>query len=539
MSYERGDKVTKVKALVRYELTNIKRGKLIWVIAILYAFGIEQSISSMFTYGNNAVSLVELIKHSWVPINFIMIPLMIMAMMVGESDDEIFKVMDISPLETILSKLLTLAIVDVVILAANIIIAVVIALICKVSIGYFFYQMLGYVVNTIVSLVVCSLLGLFIGQVLIKKVGAVVSLVVNIVIFIILSNFYKLHNVIFPLFDIRNSAGSFDVISYDKSYLYHNVFWLIISIILIITMYELSFGKVESKRSRMLRTGIIICSIAVCAYLGIGIYSLKPTFYENEAVQKVEAGGFDNKNKVSFSKSDSDYYIEKYKMNINIDNEFKNNCSMNVMINQNNIDSIKLALYEGLKISNIKVDEKQCSFDRKENSFVIKLPKQYSKGDKININLQYSGFINTTWRNGEELFFARSNAFFLAHTFEWYPKQSDEYLKDYEIELMHSGKNKVYSNLDNQSQSPKYKLSGKAKEIFIICGHIEERKYKGYTFVGNEELINNDKYCEQIIKELKNNNIDGIEKVIFSPFVPYKMITKDYGSSFMTSMGDF
>lgn len=528
----------KVNALVRYELTNIKRGKLIWVIAILYAFGIEQCISFMFTYGNNALSLVELIKNSWLPINLIMVPLMISAMMVGESDDEIFKVMDISHVEAMSSKLLTLAIIDGVILSANIIIVVVIALICKVSIGYFFYQMLGYVVNTIVSLIVCSLLGLFIGQVLIKKVGAVVSLAINIVIFIILSNFYKMYNIIVPLFNIRTHSGSFDVISYNKSYLYHNAFWLIISMILIITMYELSFGKVESKRSRMLRTGIIICSIAVCAYLGVGIYSLKPTFYENEAAHKVEMEGLDSKNRVSFSKSDSDYYIDKYKMNINIDNEFKNNCSMEVMINKDNIDSIKLGLYQGLKISNIKVDEKQCSFDRKENSFVIKLPKQYSKGDKININLQYSGLINTTWVNGEELFFARSNAFFLAHAFEWYPKQSYQYLKDYEIELMHSGNNKVYSNLDNQSQSPKYKLSGKAKEIFIICGHIEERKYKGYTFVGNEELINNDKYCNQTIDNLKRSNIEGIEKVVYSPTVPGKLENSDYGSSFLTSMGE-
>lgn len=528
----------KVNALVRYELTNIKRGKLIWVIAILYAFGIEQCISLMFTYGNNALSLVQLIKSSWLPINFIMVPLMILAMIVGESDDEIFKVMDISHIEAMLSKLLTLAIIDGVILSANIIIAVVIALICKVSIGYFFYQMLGYVVNTIVSLVVCSLIGLFIGQVLVKKVGAVVSLAINIVIFIILCNFYKLYNVIVPLFNIRTYSGSFDVISYDKSYLYHNAFWLTISVILIITMYEISFGKVENKRSRMLRTGMIICSIFVCTYLGIGIYSLKPTFYENEAVQKVEMKGLDSKNKVSFSKSDSDYYIEKYKMNISIDNEFKNNCSMDLMINKDNTDSIKLGLYKGLKISNILVDEKQCSFDRKENSFVIKLPKQYSIGSKINIKLQYSGFINTTWVNGEELFFARSNAFFLAHAFEWYPKQSYEYLKDYEIELMHSGKNKVYSNLDNQSQSSKYKLSGRAKEIFIIYGHIEERKYKGYTFVGNEELINNDKSCDETIDYFNRNNIDGIEKVVYSPAVPGKLNNSDYGSSLLMSRGE-
>lgn len=64
----------KINALIRYEFINLRRGVLIWIIPILYAIGIQQQIYGVCLNGRT-ISLVGLIGYSWVPLNFIMIPL--------------------------------------------------------------------------------------------------------------------------------------------------------------------------------------------------------------------------------------------------------------------------------------------------------------------------------------------------------------------------------------------------------------------------------------------------------------------------------
>ena len=69
--------MSRVKGLIRYELTNIRRGILIWVAIALFAFAAEQNVSSMFRGGFSYLSLAGFIATSWLPLNFIMIPTMI------------------------------------------------------------------------------------------------------------------------------------------------------------------------------------------------------------------------------------------------------------------------------------------------------------------------------------------------------------------------------------------------------------------------------------------------------------------------------
>ena len=88
------NRLKKISALIKYEVIDIFRGKLIWIIFFLYLFGVIQVISSMKMGGYSFFTLVGLIKVSWLPLNFIMIPVMLLSMKIGESENEIFKILD-------------------------------------------------------------------------------------------------------------------------------------------------------------------------------------------------------------------------------------------------------------------------------------------------------------------------------------------------------------------------------------------------------------------------------------------------------------
>ncbi|MDP4089257.1 MAG: hypothetical protein Q8930_08335, partial [Bacillota bacterium] len=366
----------KVNALVRHEIINLRRGKLIWIAAILYVVGVQQVISSMYTFGSTFMSLVGLIKTSWLPLNFIMIPLLLLSMNIGYSRNEVFETLDISPGEVLLSKVLTVAIVDGVILAVNILLAAVISVICKVSIGYFLYELIGYFVNTVIFLAATGSIGLFIGQVLCRYVGLVVSFITAIILFILLSNFYKTFNNIVPLIDIRTSTSSFEVISYDKGYVLQNILWLMISLILLFVMY-VHLNRIKGKvKAASLQIGALIVTVAVCVALVIGIESAQPTIFnigKRTYLEKEQKNVFDNV-ETFFSKEDCGYYVEKYNMNLSINNGISNNCEMNIRVNGDKVNTIELGLYKKLNISKVELDGEASKYDRTSNSFIVNLP---------------------------------------------------------------------------------------------------------------------------------------------------------------------
>jgi hypothetical protein len=521
----------KINALVKYEFINIRRGFLIWIVAILYAFGVQQDLSSMFTFGHHSLLLVGLIKVSWLPINFIMVPLLLLSLKVGESENEIFKSIDISPKEIILSKLSVMSIIDAIILFVTIILAIIVGIICKVSIGYFLYQSIGYITNTTVVLIVCNLLGLFLGQVVSRKFGDIVGFIAVIALFVLLCNFYKVSNNIFPLFNIRTLAGSFDVISYNKSYVFHIIFWLVLCLVLFIIPYVYKYRKNQSSRALIFKSSAIILALITCIGLAIIINSMNLKSYEIGSRREYESGK--NKFNTYFSNTDCGYYVDKYDMALKLDNKLQNDCTMEIRINKNGISSIELGLYEKLNINNIEAEGKKLEFNRTKNSFIVKLPREYNSGDIVNMKVAYEGAINTRWLQGEELFFVRNNVLFLADVFEWYPKLNDSLEKNYKLNITYNGKNKLYSNLEEENKDETYKFAGKDKEIFLISGNLAERKYKGYVFVGNEEYVNSNEQCDRVINDIKRKNLTNVEKAIFSPFIPggtkmEKYYDKDY-----------
>ena len=182
------------------------------------------------------------------------------------------------------------------------------------------------------------------------------------------------------------------------------------------------------------------------------------------------------------------------------------------------------------------MDGEKLSFTRTNKSFKVNLPKEYKKGEIINLKVQYAGIINTVWWQGQASFHSTDNSIFLADVFEWYPKQNDEMVKKYDINIKYSGKNKIYSNLNQENKSGEYKLTGEDKEIFLVSNKMVERKYKTYLLVGNEENINNDKWCEQEINYYKTNNIEDKKTIIFALSVPGGIFGQSYKNAALDSV---
>ncbi|ERI94011.1 hypothetical protein HMPREF1982_01267 [Clostridiales bacterium oral taxon 876 str. F0540] len=512
----------KIKPLVKYEIINIRRSNIVWIIGILYAFGLQQSISSMFKYGGHFLSLVDFVGSSWLPLNFIMIPIMLVAMDIGAGENDIFRTMNISSRKLFLSKLITMIIIDAVILIVNIIVAAVIGILCKVSIGYFIYEVFGYIANTVILLLVSTIIGLFVGQVLCKYIGEVVGFILVIIIFLILCNFYKVFNIIVPLFNIRTFSGSFDVISYDKSYLYHNVFWILATLVFLSACLLSEHKREEKSIFKKVYISAIAASLMLCIYLGVNLYSMKPTFYD--ARRSFEADNLsaanDSEPKTFFSKNNDSYYIDKYNMDLILSDKLENKCEMEVVLSKDNINSVEVGLYRNLNIFSVSVDGTKADFKRNDNSFQIDFPKTYKAGDKISIKVNYEGIIKTVSEQGKQMFFVRNNYLFLGDVFEWYPKLNDSTIKEYNVSINYKGKNKLYSNLDTKSSSGKYEFQGKDREIVLVSGNITERKYKNYLFIGNEEYINNDENCNSVIEVKNKLNSSKVDKILFVPAIP-------------------
>lgn len=518
--------LNKINALVRYEILNLKRGRLKWIIAVLYFFGIEQAISSMYHPSYSFLSLVDFIKVSWLPINFIMIPLILIFMKIGESENEIFKAIDISHKEIILSKFIIISIICGIVFAFNVVIAIVIGLICRVSISYFFGQIIGYVINTLIALIVCAAFGLFIGQTICKNIGDIFGFILSIIFFIIICNFYKLSNTITPLMNIRTFPNSFDVISYDsKDYIFHNILWLLVALILFLLTFMSAFKTEISKRNKMFAIFSIASSLIIILLLGRNIFILAPSPYD--------IGKEDDDKMTYVANKDSNFHINKYDMNITLGDQFKNHCRILLTIDKESTSTLELGLYNKLNIKSLKLNKKNIIYKRTSKSFIVKLPRTYNKGETIELDLAYEGLINTERFDNQEFYFSRNNAVYLADAFEWYPKLNDNKIKEYNL-VINNKKHKIYTNLE---ESNNCKYNGKAGEIFLISGNIKERSYKGLSFIGNEEYINNNKKCDDLISSTNDGNMKGINKIIFTPLTydGYGTMKNNYVNSYLYS----
>ncbi|CAM3021349.1 hypothetical protein HAHI6034_12160 [Hathewaya histolytica] len=96
----------KVRALYRYEMINLVKSKIFWGYTGLFLFGLQQMYSALIGEGRFMGGVSSIINFSWLPINLIMLPLMIILYYVGKSRNEIIDTLDLSIRERLYSKLL-------------------------------------------------------------------------------------------------------------------------------------------------------------------------------------------------------------------------------------------------------------------------------------------------------------------------------------------------------------------------------------------------------------------------------------------------
>lgn len=510
--------MNKIKSLIKYELLDLKRSPLFWVMGILYIFGIQQVIGNMTSRGGSYLTLIGFQKDSWLPLNLLMIPILFIGIKIGKNENDIFKSMDISFKEFLVSKLLIISLINFIIFFISIVIFTVISLLSKVSLQYFIRNSIFYITNTIILLLMCSSLGLFIGSFISKHVGDVISYILAVGSFVLLSNFYKEPIGLFPLINCNVLTSVFYVNTYEKSYLYHNVFWALMAVNFIVLI--VIKGVWKKKTLKILSVAVFSISILICAYCFSNVISVKTTYYD--IYSKRDAGFYNKKNSIStfFSNDDCGYYVDKYSMDISIDNKINNVCNMQVVINKDNVNLLEFGLYNKLNISEIQVNGKKTDFKRTINSFIVEFPKAYKSGDIVDVEVAYQGEVNTIWDQSIKMFYVSDNRVFLGDVFEWYPKLNDSLQKTYDMKIKYDGKNKIYSNLDGTSQEKNYKFSGKDKEILLISGDLQEVKYKDITIIGNEEYVNNSEYCDIMINRMEKELGGKGDKIILGTFIP-------------------
>lgn len=85
------------------------------------------------------------------------------------------------------------------------------------------------------------------------------------------------------------------------------------------------------------------------------------------------------------------------------------------------------------------------------------------------------------------------------------------------MNIIKSGNKKIYSNLNSTSAG---KYEGRDKEIFLVMGNIEEKKYDNHTYVGNIELIDSREKVEVVNSIFNEDEISMLNEktnIIFTP----------------------
>jgi hypothetical protein len=103
---------------------------------LLFLFGIQQQLWASRISGAFHINLITFLKTSWLPINLIYIPILIINEIISSSDQEIFHVLNISKKERFLGKFFTSAVINLAIIIINVLILVVVAIIAKAPFKY-------------------------------------------------------------------------------------------------------------------------------------------------------------------------------------------------------------------------------------------------------------------------------------------------------------------------------------------------------------------------------------------------------------------
>ena len=224
-----------------------------------------------------------------------------------------------------------------------------------------------------------------------------------------------------------------------------------------------------------------------------------------------------NENYEKESKLSEGFTIESYNMKLKLKDVVSNNCNMDIIINNKNLNKLTLSLYHTLKVSSINVNEKEVEFSSKDDTLTILLGEQYKEGEKIKVSIRYSGIINTVDEQGKKRFFVNNHSLFLADYFPWYPKS--EWMgntKKYEVKI-EDNNGKVYSSLNEKDNGI---FEGEGKEMFLVKNILlSNRLYKGIELVGKAEEIKTDVQCEKIMKVVNRMGdvVNDYKRLILTP----------------------
>lgn len=500
------------KNMVMKVLTSLVKTKLFWIMIILYIFGIEECLRLMFYDGNWIGGFLPYIRGAYVPLNLVMLPLLFISYKVAKIKFDGKGYRNILEKNKLKVKGIAILIISLMLQLVAIILGIVIAIVSKVDFNYFIYYFGFYFIAVTLFFALTSSLGMFVG--IVSKDKKKLDYAILIIIFCLLNTFWRSKEDVLALYPFTAYSGNFYFAEYDIKFFSKIVFWIgiLVALVLIMTMLS-SSNENTRKKFKVFTVGALTLSL-ISMILNS---SYKVPIYEMDRKREV-VGDF---TRTYYAKSNIGYYISKYNMNLELNDNIKNECSMNVKITKNNIGYIDLGLYNKLYVSEVYGDDKKLEFNQENNKLTIKFDSELNIGDEILVKVLYEGDPDVRWLQGEKMFFVEENTLFLAETFEWYPKLNDFKEKEYEISIDYSGNNKIYTNLEEKDGVYK----GKDKEIYLVSGRINEKEYKGYRLIGNEENFLTDEQCETIVdlvnKEKKYmKNGDSIKDILFVPNMP-------------------
>lgn len=493
----------KIKGIIKYEFLNLYKNFIIIIMMLLFLFGLQQQLWTARIYGEFRLNLVTFLKTFWLPINLIYVPILIINEIIGSRNQEIFEVLNISKKERFLGKFFTSAIINLIIIMINVVIIVGVAIIAKAPFKYSLYFISMYLLNIITGLFCYSAIGLLIGETISKFKYRIFSYLLMILFFLATNNFYKEPKMLTPIMKVDPLASTFELFSLDKLTLYHFIFWNLIGLLILYLLYE-----IKELQFLRLRNKIILCSLAAAIFASFFLgskYNPEKYLIEKDNI---------NENYEKQSKLNNGFTIESYNMKLQLGDTVSNDCNMEIIINKGELNKLDLSLYNTLKVSSIKINEKEVKFSAKDDKLTILLAEKYKEGEKIKVSIKYSGIINTVDRQGKKRFFVNSHSLFLADYFPWYPKP--EFMgntKKYEVKIENNN-GEIYSSLNEKNNGT---FEGKGKEIFFVKSNlISKRLYKGIEFVGNTEQIGTDTQCEElmnIVKKMGNVHVNQVKIV--------------------------
>ncbi|WP_297420441.1 hypothetical protein [Clostridium sp.] len=182
----------------------------------------------------------------------------------------------------------------------------------------------------------------------------------------------------------------------------------------------------------------------------------------------------------TFTKADNiNYHISSYKMDINIDNNFKNNVSFQLDIDNPN-DSIILRLDDLFKINEIKINDMPVQFTHKNDEIV--LDYKSNQKENVNISISYEGYIHVEDYLGVDTYYCNNHVMNLTDSFCWYPYlNNDNFPINYNIKI--NSLSNVYSNLDTQVKDNYYLLEGTAQTVNLFSGQYKYVRDNGIEYI--------------------------------------------------------